>query len=63
MAPVPPLLVLTLGVLGAALVVKHFAKGWRQEDADFDRADAVEDSKSKSVPTLRRDPQTGIYRP
>ena len=65
MVPVPPLLVLTLGALGAAFVVKHFAKEWRRANADIDRgADAsVAESKNEIVPTLRRDPQTGIYRP
>jgi hypothetical protein len=65
MVPVPPLLALTLGVLGAAFVVKHFAKGWQKSKADIDRDESapVEEAKSEAVPKLRRDPQTGIYRP
>jgi hypothetical protein len=65
MVPVPPLLALTLGALGAAFVVKHFAKEWRQTNADVDRDEDASIAKSKggAVPTLRRDPQTGIYRP
>ena len=65
MVPVPPLLVLSLGVLGAAFIVKHFAKEWQKAKADVDRDEVapVEQSKSEAVPKLRRDPQTGIYRP
>jgi hypothetical protein len=65
MVPVPPLLALTLGMLGAAFIVKHFAKEWQKAKADVDRDEAVpvEEAKSEAVPKLRRDPQTGIYRP
>jgi len=65
MVPVPPLLALTLGALGAAFVVKHIAKEWRKAKADVDRDEAppVAESKNQAVPKLRRDPQTGIYRP
>ncbi len=65
MVPVPPLLALTLGMLGAAFVVKHFAKEWQKAKADIDRdeAEPVAESKNEVVPKLRRDPQTGIYRP
>jgi hypothetical protein len=69
MVPVPPLIALTLGVLGAAFAVKYFAKerrrGWRRANADFDRAkDApVADLKAEALPKLRRDPVTGIFRP
>ena len=32
-------------------------------DVDRDETEPVVDSKSEAVPKLRRDPQTGIYRP
>ena len=64
MVPVPPLLAVTLGVLGAAFVVKHFVKEWRRPDADLGKAkDAPAAESWGEVPKLRRDPQTGIYRP
>ena len=64
MVPVPPLIVVALGVIGAALVVRHFAKGWRHANADLEQADdpAVAKSKRDVVPTLRRDPD-GTFRP
>lgn len=65
MVPVPPLLAVTLGMLGAAIVVKHFAKEWQKAKSDVDRAepDPVAESRNEAVPKLRRDPETGIYRP
>jgi len=69
MVPVPPLIAVTLGVLGAAFAVKYFAKGRRAErqraNDDVDRAkDApAADPKTDAVPKLRRDPVTGVYRP
>ena len=64
MVPIPPLIAVTLGVIGAALVVRHFAKEWRRANADIEKTDdpAVARSKSDAVPTLRRDPD-GTYRP
>ena len=64
MVPFPPLLAATLGVLGAAFVVRHVAREWqRAKDAEREENASVAKSKNKVVPTLRRDPQTGIYRP
>jgi hypothetical protein len=65
MVPVPPLLALAFGVLGAAFIVKHVAKEWRKPKADVDRDEAapVEQAKTQAVQKLRRDPQTGVYRP
>jgi hypothetical protein len=65
MAPIPPLLAVTLGMLGAAVIVRHIAKEWQKAKADVDRDETapVAESKSEAVPKLRRDPQTGVYRP
>ena len=61
--PVPPLIAVTLGVLGAAFVVRHFVRQW-QRNSDLEKTDdpAVARSKSDVVPTLRRGPD-GIFRP
>ena len=63
MVPVPPLIAVTLGVIGAAFVVRHIAKEWRR-DNDLEKTDdqAVAKSNSDVVPTLRRGPD-GTYRP
>ena len=63
MVPFPPLLAFALGALGAALVVKHFAKDWRRPDAGLNKAEeAPVAGSSQPVRKLRRDPD-GIYRP
>ena len=64
MVPVAPLIAVTMGVIGAVLVVRHFAKEWRRANADIEKAEdpAVAESKSEAVPTLRRHPD-GTYRP
>lgn len=64
MVPFPPLLAVTLGALGAALLVRHITREW-QRAKDLERAETAPVSKAESdkVPTLRRDPKTGIYRP
>ena len=65
MVPVPPLIAAALGVIGAAFAVKYFAKKWKRANANLDAANDVHvtDSKGVAVPKLRRDPETGIYRP
>ena len=64
MPAVPPLIAVTLGVIGAAFAVKYFAKPWRRAETDHDRTKtAPVDSNGEAVPKLRRDPVTGIYHP
>jgi hypothetical protein len=65
MAPVPPLVALMVGVLGAAVLVRHLARQWRRTKADLARGEetAVEEPKREAIPKLRRDPATGVYRP
>ena len=64
MVPVPPLIAVTLAVVGAALAVRHIAKRWRQANVDLDAANdaTLAESKNKPVPKLRRDPD-GTFRP
>ena len=62
MVPFPPLLAFALGALGAALVVKHFAKVGRSDVDLGKQTDPLTESKGEAVPTLRRHPD-GIYRP
>lgn len=59
----PPVLAVTLGVVGAALVVRHFMREWQRE-AELEKAKQAPRAESKNdMPKkLRRDPD-GIYRP
>ncbi|MEX0751673.1 MAG: hypothetical protein WD073_01955 [Xanthobacteraceae bacterium] len=62
---IPPLVKWTLGALGAAAIVHWVVKEVRRVNDELDRAKAakVRISKRESLPTLRRDPLTGEYRP
>lgn len=60
----PPFLIVALGSLGAAALVKMLAHESRRVNAELD--EARRDEQAASAPataTLRRDPSTGTYRP
>jgi len=61
MAPFPPLLTVTLGVVGAALLVRHFTRQWQRE-AELQKARQAPRTEAQEIRKLRRDPD-GIYRP
>jgi hypothetical protein len=50
-----------LGALGVAALAKKVALDARKAEAE--RKKEVESSNPTSVPTLERDPETGVYRP
>jgi hypothetical protein len=62
----PPLIVFALGVMGAAVLVRWCVKEVHRVSADLDevRAQApVEPQDQNTLPKLKRDPETGEYRP
>ena len=64
MLPVPPVIVWALAAIGAAALSKVVAKQWRRVNAELDaRERAAEPVSREHLPTLRRDPKTGEYRP
>jgi hypothetical protein len=61
---IPPVLVWTLGILGAAMVAKVVAKGWRRVNVDLHARESLREAPARErIPVLRRDPNSGIYRP
>jgi hypothetical protein len=60
-----PLVKWTLGALGAAAVVHWVVKEVRKVNAELNRAEMVpvRVPSRESLPTLKRDPNTGEYRP
>ena len=63
---IPPLVKLVLGAVGAAAVVHWAGKEVRRINEELDAARRVrvtEKVRPGSIPTLRRDPNTGEYRP
>jgi hypothetical protein len=60
----PPLIGWALGALGAAMVAKVLAKEWqRVNDKLHAREPFAEAPVRENMPVLRRDPQSGVYRP
>jgi hypothetical protein len=61
---IPPMVVWALGALGAAVVAKVVAKEWRRVNEHLHPGEPVtETSAPDRIPTLRRDPSSGVYRP
>jgi hypothetical protein len=62
----PPLIVFALGVVGAAALVRWCVREVHRVNAELDdvRAKAaVEPHDHNAMPKLKRDPETGEYRP
>jgi hypothetical protein len=59
---IPPLIAWALGTLGAAVAAKTLVKEWRRVNAHLHPDEPVTQTREQ-VPTLRRDPNSGIYRP
>jgi hypothetical protein len=62
---IPPLVKLTLGVLGAGAVVTWVVKEVRRINRELDRVKAgtaLDPATRDALPTLRRDPRTGDWR-
>jgi hypothetical protein len=65
MPALPPLVAWTLGAIGAVVVMKLINREWQRINAELDQAKPVRvtDPERARLPTLRRDPVTGEYRP
>jgi hypothetical protein len=62
----PPVFALALGLMGGAALVRWCVKEVHRVNADLDdvRAPAtIEPIDRSALPTLRRDPNSGEYRP
>jgi hypothetical protein len=61
----PPVIIFALGIVGAAALVRWCAKEVRRVNAELDevRAQAVDSKDRDAIPKLKRDPETGEYRP
>jgi hypothetical protein len=65
MPALPPLVAWTLGAIGAVVVMKLITREWQRINAELDQARPIRvtDPERARLPTLRRDPRTGEYRP
>ena len=60
--PIPPLLLVALGLAGAAALVRLIMKERNRVNAELERARARTCTEQEQRATLRRD-QDGVYRP
>jgi hypothetical protein len=65
MPALPSLVAWTLGAIGAVVVMKLITREWQRINNELDQARPVRvtDPERARLPTLRRDPATGEYRP
>ena len=67
MPVLPPVLAWMLGAIGAALLAKAIAREWQRVNEELHRDKpepaTVGDVERDRMPRLRRDPETGVYRP
>ena len=60
-----PIFAWALGAIGAVVLIRLFNREWQRVNDELDRVNSVRvnDPERGGVPTLRRDPATGEYRP
>jgi hypothetical protein len=64
MLPFPPVIAATLAAIGVIAVSRVLAREWQRVNAELDAHErAAAAVRSRDLPTLRRDPVTGEYRP
>lgn len=66
----PPLIAVTLGLMGVAALARWCVKEMQRVNAELDgiratsrATSAAEPVDRRGLPTLKRDPRTGEYRP
>jgi hypothetical protein len=62
----PPVLAVALGLMGAAALVRWWVKEVRRVNAELDDVrgtPSAQPTDRDSLPTLKRDPHSGEYRP
>jgi hypothetical protein len=61
---IPPLIGWALGTLGVAVVAKVLAKEWRRINDELHPSESIVETPAREeIPALRRDPESGVYRP
>jgi hypothetical protein len=64
MLPLPPVIAWTLAAIGAVAISKVLGREWRRVNAELDAHErATKPVERDELPTLRRDPHSGVYRP
>jgi hypothetical protein len=64
MLPFPPVIAATLAAIGVIALSRVLAREWQRVNAQLDAHERVAAAvRREDLPTLRRDPVTGEYRP
>ena len=64
MLPLPPVIAWTLAAIGVTALSRLLVREWRRVNAELDaQARAAEPIAREHLAKLRRDPNTGEYRP
>jgi hypothetical protein len=59
----PPLILVAAGILGGAALLRLAAREGRRINRELDEARKARPAEQESMPKLRRDPDSGTYRP
>lgn len=59
----PPLILIVAGILGGAALVRFATRESRRINRELDEARQSRLDEQSGVPTLRRDPDTGTFKP
>ena len=59
----PPLILIVVGILGGAALLRFAVREARRVNRELDEAREVKLGERHEVPTLRRDPGSDIFRP
>jgi hypothetical protein len=61
----PAIVAWALGAMGAVMLARLLSREWQRVNGELDRVKPVRvtDPERAAMPTLRRDPKTGEYRP
>ena len=59
----PPLILIVAGILGGAALARLVTRESRRINRELDEARQSHVDNRDNAPTLRRDPDTGTYRP
>ena len=59
----PPLILIAAGILGGAALVRFAVREGRRINRELDDARKAKPDEQERMPKLRRDPDSGTYRP
>ncbi|CAN5522160.1 hypothetical protein BH10PSE11_BH10PSE11_35330 [soil metagenome] len=59
----PPLILIAAGILGGAALVRFVVREGRRINRELDDARKAKPDEQERMPKLRRDPDSGTYRP